>query len=338
MHDKHVLLPESPPPPPFAPWRAAGRISSRAEQQQLILDFGKGLPPKAVLWLSFRYNLRQGLSGFYRRARRSWEAGAAPAVCAAGKGLEVEKLAASAAAIQALRAAPTSALIRHPLLPFSLCRSNYTLADGKQRSLATTQFEAASARLAFPCFDEPAFKVGGWVQPAQAWHVHAAGACAAPYRVDLDVMFGWLPPLLQAIFDVEVIAPAGLTVLSNSPPRGVHEVGWAPEPLQALALTHGGLQWRGGVGLGILHAPLAAHTLVKVPQPLRSKPRIDRCRAAAQGQQGGRDAHLALPAHPAHEHVPGCASGAAILVLGICCECGGGPGKPAMAGCERSCA
>lgn len=30
---------------------------------------------------------------------------------------------------------------------------------------------------------------------------------------------------LQAIFDVEVIAPAGLTVLSNSPPRGVHEVG-----------------------------------------------------------------------------------------------------------------
>lgn len=48
-------------------WRAAGRITSRAEQQQLILEFVKALPSKAVLWLSFRYNLRQGLSGFYRR-------------------------------------------------------------------------------------------------------------------------------------------------------------------------------------------------------------------------------------------------------------------------------
>lgn len=50
-----------------------------------------------------------------------------------------------------------------PLLPS--CRSNYTLADGKPRVLATTQFEAAAARLAFPCFDEPAFKVGFW-----AWY------------------------------------------------------------------------------------------------------------------------------------------------------------------------
>lgn len=34
--------------------------------------------------------------------------------------------------------------------------------------------------------------------------------------------------LLQAAFDVEVIAPAALTVLSNTLPRGVHEVSrWA---------------------------------------------------------------------------------------------------------------
>jgi aminopeptidase N len=106
-----------------------GKVTARPEREQLILEFSEALPRQgAMLWLSFRYNLRVGLAGFYR--------------------------------------------------------STYTLADGKQRSLATTQFEAAAARLAFPCFDEPAFK---------------------------------------AVFDVEVIAPAPLTVLSNSLPRGVHE-------------------------------------------------------------------------------------------------------------------
>jgi aminopeptidase N len=56
-------------------------------------------------------------------------------------------------------------------------KSSYTLPDGTRRAMATTQFEASSARRAFPCFDEPA---------------------------------------LKARFDVELVVPADRTAISNT--------------------------------------------------------------------------------------------------------------------------
>ncbi|MES3031675.1 MAG: M1 family metallopeptidase [Patescibacteria group bacterium] len=62
-------------------------------------------------------------------------------------------------------------------------RSKYTV-DGKERHMATTQFEATDARRAFPCFDEPAQK---------------------------------------AIFYVSLIIPKGKTAISNTLPISIAE-------------------------------------------------------------------------------------------------------------------
>jgi puromycin-sensitive aminopeptidase len=59
-------------------------------------------------------------------------------------------------------------------------RSTYTDADGNERVIATTQFESADARRAFPCWDEPA---------------------------------------LKATFQVSLLVPDGLTGLSNTAVR-----------------------------------------------------------------------------------------------------------------------
>ena len=65
-------------------------------------------------------------------------------------------------------------------------RSRYTDADGGERYLATTQFEATDARRAFPCWDEPAAK---------------------------------------ATFDVTLVVPAGLEAVSNMPVESETETG-----------------------------------------------------------------------------------------------------------------
>ncbi|MBI3854556.1 MAG: M1 family metallopeptidase [Planctomycetes bacterium] len=83
-------------------------------------------------------------------------------------------------------------------------RSSYTRPDGSKGVLATTQFEATSARRCFPCFDEPA---------------------------------------LKAVFEVTMIVPKGLQGVSNMPPAseealgdGRRRVRFAPSPVMSTYL------------------------------------------------------------------------------------------------------
>ena len=92
-------------------------------------------------------------------------------------------------------------------------RSRY-FVNGKERHLATTQFEATDARRAFPCFDEPAIK---------------------------------------AIFHVSLIIPKGKTAISNTLPISVKEhealyqiVRFSPTPIMStylLALIVGDFEY-----------------------------------------------------------------------------------------------
>jgi puromycin-sensitive aminopeptidase len=82
-------------------------------------------------------------------------------------------------------------------------RSTYTL-DGKNHTMATTQFEATDARRAFPCFDEPAHK---------------------------------------AVFHVDLVIPSDKTAISNMLPSEIreHEAGYkvvsfAPTPIMSTYL------------------------------------------------------------------------------------------------------
>ena len=83
-------------------------------------------------------------------------------------------------------------------------RSRYTLPDGTKRFLGTTQFEATSARRAFPCFDEPAQK---------------------------------------AVFDLTMLVPKDRLAISNMPvvaadklPDGRTRVHFAPSPVMSTYL------------------------------------------------------------------------------------------------------
>lgn len=83
-------------------------------------------------------------------------------------------------------------------------RSRYKAADGSQRYLGTTQFEATSARRALPCFDEPA---------------------------------------LKAVFEVTIVAPKDRVAVSNMPvvsedklPDGRRRIRFAPSPIMSTYL------------------------------------------------------------------------------------------------------
>jgi puromycin-sensitive aminopeptidase len=119
--------------------------------------------------------------------------------------------------------------ISHGLLGFY--RSTFTDAEGVERVLAATQFEAPHARAAFPCFDEPDFK---------------------------------------AVFGVTLVVDDGLCALSNGPevartprpdgrveirfgdtiPMSTYLVAWVVGPLEVTAPVDAG-----GVAVRVAHVP-----------------------------------------------------------------------------------
>ncbi|MBV8878927.1 MAG: hypothetical protein JO332_03075, partial [Planctomycetaceae bacterium] len=96
-------------------------------------------------------------------------------------------------------------------------RSRYTRPDGTQRFMGTTQFEATSARRAFPCFDEPALK--------------------AVFTLTMTV-----PKDRQAISNMPVVS-------SDPLPDGRTRVRFAPSPVMStylLAFAVGEFDWIDG--------------------------------------------------------------------------------------------
>jgi aminopeptidase N len=110
-------------------------------------------------------------------------------------------------------------------------RSTYTRPDGSKGAMATTQFEATSARRCFPCFDEPA---------------------------------------LKAVFEVTMRVPKGRIAISNMPQvgeealaDGARRVRFAPSPIMStylLAFAVGEFDWiegktQGGMPVRVFTTP-----------------------------------------------------------------------------------
>ncbi len=126
-----------------------------------------------------------------------------------------------------------SAQISHGLLGFY--RSTFTDADGNERVLAATQFEAPHARAAFPCFDEPSFKAvfGVTLEVAD-------GLCALSNGPEIH---------REAIDDDRIRVTFGDTIAMST-----YLVAWVVGPLEVTEPVDAG-----GVAVRVAYAPGKAH-------------------------------------------------------------------------------